>query len=176
MWPDGVAGCQHCEVAVTWYVVRTNQHGDDACHSALSGAGFMVYSARYHDKRKALRLLFPHYLFVKAVHNWRQIYRVEGVKRLLMSGAEPGRINDDIIDYFRSQQVDGVIQLPRRQQRFKPGQRLMAMTGPFQNQIGLYQGMSPRDREIVLFSLFGKSVPMEFNRLEDLQEAVQPAA
>lgn len=152
-----------------WYVVRTNMESDDACHSALSGAGYKVYSARYWDKRHVLRLLFPHYLFVQAVEDWRPIYRVRGVRRLLMSGLEPGRVDDDIIQYFRSLQVDGVIQLPRRAARFTPGQKVVATKGMFKDQVGLYEGMSQYDRERVLFSLLGKSVVIDFNRLEDLQ-------
>lgn len=160
---------------MSWYVVRTNLC-DDACHSALVAAGFQVYSPRYYDRRHSLRLIFPHYLFVYAVSFWRRLYGVEGVKRVLMSGPEPGRVEDTAIDYFRSlHDAFGAIHLPRKQTRFKPGQRIMAMAGPFKDQIGLYQGMSARDREIVLFSLFGKSIPVEFNREEDLQEAVQVA-
>jgi transcription antitermination factor NusG len=47
---------------------------------------------------------------------------------------------------------DGVIVLPLT--RFQPGDKLRVIRGPLQDRIGVYNGMSARDRVKMLFTMF----------------------
>jgi transcription antitermination factor NusG len=112
--------------------------------------------------KRGVRLLFPRYIFVGWSDEWRRLYSISGLKHPLMDVDKPAKVQDNVIEAFRSQQKDGIIRLPRREERFKRNTRLGVTRGPFENQIGLYLGMTDQDREIVLFNIIGRKVPVEF--------------
>jgi transcription antitermination factor NusG len=52
--------------------------------------------------------------------------------------------------------VKGLIELPRPP-KFRPGDRLRVLYGPFAGHVGLYAGMKPRERVEVLLAILGGS-------------------
>ena len=146
---------------MTWLVCQTKYGCEDQAHFSLVTAKFKCYLPRYMGKR-GVRLLFPRYIFVGWSDEWRRLYSISGLKHPLMDVDKPAKVQDNVIEAFRSQQKDGIIRLPRREERFKRNTRLGVTRGPFENQIGLYLGMTDQDREIVLFNIIGRKVPVEF--------------
>ena len=51
------------------------------------------------------------------------------------------------------------------------GARVRVLTGSFRDRVGLYQGQSAREREIVLLTLLGRMVPVELNRIDKIEAA-----
>jgi transcription antitermination factor NusG len=83
-----------------------------------------------------------------------------GVMRLLMDGQQPACVPDAVIDGIREREVGGVVRLPKPR-RFKPGDRVHVLRGPFEGHFGLYDGMAPRERIFVLLSMLGTQVRTE---------------
>ena len=55
---------------------------------------------------------------------------------------------------LRARETGGLIDLPRSP-KFRPGDRLRVVSGPFAGHVGLYAGMKPRERVEVLAILGG---------------------
>jgi len=83
------------------------------------------------------------------------------VTRLLMSGDQPAQLPEDVVTQIRKREHNGLVKLPTRQ--FKKGQKVRILRGSFQDCIGLYEGMSGKDRERVLLELLGQAVPVELS-------------
>jgi transcriptional antiterminator RfaH len=77
-----------------------------------------------------------------------------GVTAIIMDGAAPARVPDEVIDAIRCREVRGAVELPKLP-RMKVGDRVRVLGGPFQGHFGLYAGMRPRERVEVLLALLG---------------------
>ena len=60
------------------------------------------------------------------------------------------------IDIAQTIETGGLIDLPRPP-KFRPGDRLRLIHGPFAGHVGLYAGMKPRERVEVLLAILGGS-------------------
>jgi transcriptional antiterminator RfaH len=102
-------------------------------------------------------LLFPSYAFVWIDLQWHRARWCCGVIRLIMAGdATPARVPDGVIADLKGRETDGLIDLPPPP-RFRTGDRLRVIHGPFAGHVGLYQGMKPRERVEVLLAILGGS-------------------
>jgi transcription antitermination factor NusG len=146
-----------------WLVAQTKFACEDNAHFNLVCNKFKCYLPRYRNVRGKISFLFPRYIFIYWPQRWQDLFSVRGISRVLMDGDLPGKVGDEIVDGFRGMQIKGVIQLPRRSERFKRNQRIMATRGSFESQIGLYLGMTAQERELVLFEILGRKVPVEFS-------------
>jgi transcription antitermination factor NusG len=81
---------------------------------------------------------------------------------------QPARVPDAVIDGIREREIGGVVRLPKPR-RFKPGDRVRVVRGPFEGHFGLYDGMAPRERIFVLLSMLGASI-----RTEALADICEP--
>ena len=54
---------------------------------------------------------------------------------------------------IRKQERNGLVKLPEREHRLKKGQKVRITGGSFAGQIGLYEGLSGKDRARVLLEL-----------------------
>jgi transcription antitermination factor NusG len=147
---------------MTWFVATAKKDELDVAHYALQIAGNECYLPRYHDKRGMTRPLFSNYIFIKAVHQWRELNFVRGVSRVLMDGDEPGRVRDGVVVLLRSLQCDGIVILPKKGERFQYGDRVVILRGPFKEQVGFYQGMCVEERLRVLFLFLSGELTIEF--------------
>ena len=86
---------------------------------------------------------------------WWQARWAPGVIRLIMAGdATPAAVPDSVIADLKGRETDGLIDLPPAP-KFRPGDRLQVIRGPFAGHVGLYAGMKPRERVEVLLAILG---------------------
>jgi transcriptional antiterminator RfaH len=154
--------------AARWYVVQTHVHAETKAVLHLDRQGYATYLPRYLKRRRHARRidnvmapLFPRYLFVSvdtAAQRWRAIQSTVGVSRLVCNGDEPARVADGVVASLKVREgADGAIQLKLRP-RFAPGAQIRIVDGVFASCLGLYEGMSDRDRVAVLLDLLGRKV------------------
>jgi len=76
------------------------------------------------------------------------------VAAVIMSGGEPARLGDHIVDEIRSRERGGAVQLPRRP-GLKLSDQVRVVVGVFRDHLGVYAGMKPRQRVEILLQLLG---------------------
>jgi transcriptional antiterminator RfaH len=77
------------------------------------------------------------------------------VVRLVTNGGVPAAVPAAVIAALRARERDGLIELPARPPKFRPGDQVRVLQGPFAGLTGLYHGQKPRDRVAVLLQLLG---------------------
>jgi transcriptional antiterminator RfaH len=151
-----------------WYVVQTHPHVEAKAAAQLERQGYSVYLPRYLKRRRHARRieiipapLFPTYLFVMIdtpFQRWRPIKSTIGVSRLVCHGDEPAVLPAAVIDDLQRRHDDaGLVQLDLRQ-KFQPGDNVRIVEGAFRDCLGLYQGMTDRQRVEILLDLLGQKV------------------
>jgi transcription antitermination factor NusG len=73
-----------------------------------------------------------------------------------MDGLGPAKVSDDVIADLRSREREGVIELPKPPLRFKPGDPVRVIRGPFVERVGLVQGLRGADRVAILLGSLGR--------------------
>jgi transcription antitermination factor NusG len=69
-------------------------------------------------------------------------------------------VREGEIERIRAQETrDGTIVLPLT--RFQPGEKVRVRRGPLADRIGVYNGMSARDRVKVLFTMFEQEISID---------------
>lgn len=153
----------NCGAHPFWTVVQTESQREALALHGIERAGFECYLPQIKIKHRGERKivpLFPAYLFVRIVDRWHSIAWSVGVMRILMAGEHPARLADEIVDEIRKREGrDGVIRFASSGPSV--GSRVRVVTGQFRGHIGLYDGMSSRERERVLLDLLGRAVPVE---------------
>jgi transcriptional antiterminator RfaH len=151
-----------------WTVVQTEPRREHTACYWLQRAGFQTYLPRIETARKP-QPLFPNYVIIQIVSRWYAARWTTGVHRVLMSGDQPVRLKDDIVQSLRSREINGLVRLPQIP-LLKPGDRVRIIHGSFEGRIALYQGMSAHQRQRVLLELLGQFVPVELpaNHIEPL--------
>jgi transcriptional antiterminator RfaH len=140
-----------------WAVVQTHSRHEHIVRLLLMRLGFQTYAPRIkHHGRIAP--LFPSYLFVFITDRWYPIRWCPHVLRLLMSGEQPAPVPDDFLADLRKRERKGFIQLPLP---FKTGQKVRISKGTFAGRIGIYAGMTSKQREAILLELMGRTVQIE---------------
>ena len=150
----------------TWYVVQTHIHSEAKAASHLERQGFPVYLPRYLKRRRHARKietvaipLFPRYLFVtidRATQGWRAIQSTIGVSRLVCNGDEPAPVPPNVISDLRLREdASGLISLSTAP-RFVPGDKVRVVDGLFSGCLGLFEGMTDRERVAILLDMLGR--------------------
>jgi transcriptional antiterminator RfaH len=146
-------------------------------------AGYKVYQPllreqrRSHHGRKIIATppLFPGYLFVWVVRGWWDARWSPGVIRLIMDGLLPARVPDAVINEIKSRERGGFVVLPKA---CGPaiGTRMKILQGPLQGHIGLFAGMRPHERVLVLLQLLGgeQRVELAQSAIEAVEAVQQP--
>lgn len=106
--------------------------------------------------------LFPGYMFVNIVAQWRVLCGTRGVTGLIRNSDGPVFVPQTMIDQLKEdERVDGHIYLPQEfTPRFELGQgvHLTDGAGAYANRFAIYDGMSGLDRAAVLLQMLGKQV------------------
>ena len=134
----------------------------------LRRQGFVIYLPRYLKQRRHARRiekiaapLFPGYLFVSidlATQQWLSIDLTFGVTRLVRDGDRPAAVPEHVIDALKQREdAGGLVQLNRRP-RFSQGDKIRVVGGAFCDSVGLYEGLSSRERVAILLELLGRKV------------------
>jgi len=151
-----------------WYVVQTQPNAENKAVVHLARQGFEIYLPRYLKRRRHARRvdvvgvpLFPCYLFVAidvTVQRWRSIYSTVGVSRLLCAGDLPAPVSDQVVTNLKQREdAAGFVQLERWPQ-FRLGDKIRVLEGAFSDCLGLYEGMTDKDRVAILLDLLGRKV------------------
>jgi hypothetical protein len=68
---------------------------------------------------------------------------------------------EKIIADLKGSERNGLVDLPAPPPGLRPGDRVLAKRGPFQDQFGLYAGQAPRERVAVLLIWLGAQRSVE---------------
>jgi transcriptional antiterminator RfaH len=138
-----------------------------ALHCLSTVHGFKVYSPRIRPERPRnaddTRALFPGYAFILIVLQWHAARWSPGVVRVVLDGAVPAKVPDQVIAELREREREGVVELPQLPQ-FKRGDRMKILGGPFEGHLALYAGMKPHRQVEVLLSLLGAQQRVTLSR------------
>ena len=150
-----------------WYVVQTQPHAESRAQEHLRRQGFTTYLPRLRKSRrharkteKVSRPLFPRYMFVliDTTHQgWHAIRSTFGVSSLVGGESGPMPLRDGVIEALRQREgEDG--HFHQETPKFLRGAAVRVLDGVFASCLGLFEGMSDRDRVAVLLDLLGRRV------------------
>jgi transcriptional antiterminator RfaH len=144
-----------------WAIVQTETQREHTVRLLLMRGQYETYLPRIRVRSRIVPL-FPSYLFV-SLHErrWYPVMWTPHVTRLLMSGDRPAQLPEDVVNQIRKREHNGLVKLPKVSQVLKKGQKVRVIRGNFEGHIGLYEGMSGKDRERVLLELLGQAVSVE---------------
>ena len=144
-----------------WAVATTHPQCERKALENLSRQDFSCYAPKTRElrvkngkKHWVERWLFPRYLFVWIVDKWSAVCSTIGVRGVILDGDKPARLPASFVDDLKNSERNGFIVLPKTKR--KAGQRVQIERGVFTGQFGIYQGMSSREREIVLLDCIGR--------------------
>jgi transcriptional antiterminator RfaH len=147
--------------AAFWACVKTHPQREGFAAERLTERGFEIFLPRIAAHR-SIQPLFRSYCFVRIVDgHWLAIERTMGVLCLVRFGDCPARCPDREVEALMDRvEPDGVIRLPPPPAAapripIRKGARVKVMSGPFQGLAGVYQGMTTRERELVLMQCLG---------------------
>ena len=153
-----------------WACARLEPHKERLALHCLGLAGFETYFPRLRERRishgrkiEVRPPLFPGYAFFVIEAQWHAARWSVGVLGLIMDGIKPARVADQIIDDLRKRERNGLIELPKRSGP-KPGDPVRILAGPFAGHLGLYAGMRPHERVLVLLGVLGGQQRVELAR------------
>jgi len=144
-----------------WAVIRTKANSEKRACENLKRQNFNFYFPRFKKlvgSREFICALFPRYMFLFVVDQWRSVMSTFGVEKVLLrTDGEPYRISEEVISSLRKREENGLIKLPEQQVgRFKKGQELVVTGGIFFGEKVIYQSSTSQDRELVLLSMLGR--------------------
>lgn len=144
-----------------WSVVQSQPACEHRAITHIERQGFTLYAPKEKivrisrgKKVHTWRWLFPRYLFVWIEDQWQRLFSTIGVSTVLMNGENPARLPEHWISDLKAREHHGLIELKR--ERFRKGQDVQVTGGLFAGQHGIYQGMTSRQREIILLSVLGR--------------------
>jgi transcriptional antiterminator RfaH len=146
-----------------WGVAVTRSNCERMVEDFLRAQEVETYLPRYRERGRE-QLLFTRYIFVRLADQWHVVLRTLGVVDFLRSGVKPAAVPDSVIaDLKAREDRKGFVRLPPP---LKDGQRVRVKSGPFRGQIGIYKGMTSRQRESVLLSSLGCRLSLSPGNLE----------
>ena len=152
----------------SWAACQIHSQRERLAHHFLALAGFTTWFPQVRERKiirgrrqDVLLPLFPGYTFILITLQWSAAHYAPGVVRLVMDGARPARVPDQVIEALQAREKNGVIDLPKPPPKLRVGARVRVTGGPFGGHIGLVAGMSPRERVVVLLSLLGSQQRVE---------------
>jgi transcriptional antiterminator RfaH len=144
-----------------WACARLEPRREAVAQHFLRLNGYEVYIPQMREQRLRRRRrvevvspLFPAYGFIAIEQQWHSARWSIGVTAIIMDGAAPAKVSDQVIDEIRRREVRGAVELPKLP-GIKVGERVRVLGGPFQGRFGLYAGMKPHERVEVLLALLG---------------------
>jgi transcription antitermination factor NusG len=144
-----------------WCAARVDANRERLAIHCLGLAGFTTYFPHLREQRivrgrkvEIHPALFPNYGFVLVVSGWWHARWCPGVQSLVSNGGrEPARVPEAVIAGIRAREVNGLVELPKRNPR--PGDPVRVICGPLSGLEGLYAGQAPHERVAILLTLLG---------------------
>jgi transcriptional antiterminator RfaH len=142
---------------LNWYAIYTKPKAEDAVSRKLRQAGIEVYNPRLRVKkylqnqyRQVIEPLFPCYLFAQFEPDkylWIITY-TRGVKRVLGSKTEPWPVAEEVIDFIRSHEKDGLI--IRQCDDIRDGDSVKIAEGPLAGLTGIFKQIIKGTERVIL--------------------------
>ena len=161
----------------SWYLIFTKPRSETKAQENLNRQGYHTYLPMVHEYRsfngkniKVAEAFFPRYLFIDLDpdDNWSPIRSTLGVSHLVRFGGIPAVVPDDLIASLKANEdkSTGLQQLVV--DKFKPGDSVTVLSGPFAGFHGIYQQLKGPERVIVLLDIIGRStkVIMDMRELQ----------
>ena len=149
-------------VVAFWACAQLEANRERLALHCLRLGGFTTYMPRLLDRRlvngrTVIRkaALFPNYLFLQIQLQWHAARWCPGVIRLVLDGAQPARVPDQVIDDLKKREHNGAIELPPPP-GFQRGDQVRITRGLFAGQLALFDGMRSHERVAVLLALLGR--------------------
>ena len=143
-----------------WCCARLELHRERLALHCLGLNGYTTYFPRLREWRRSHGRkievrppLFPGYAFVRIALQWHTARWSVGVLGLIMDGAQPAKVPNDVIAEIRSRERGGLVELPR--QGLGVGDHVRVTRGPLAGLDGLYERQRPRERILVLLQVLG---------------------
>ena len=147
-----------------WACAQTAPRRESVARHFLRLSDFEVYLPLVREGgAKVVRPLFPSYLFVRVELQWSRARWAIGVSRLILDGERPAVVPDQVVDALRRRERNGVVHLPQ-QPKHRRGDKLRIIAGPFCGQLALCEGMTARERVLVLLQVFGTQRKVELSQ------------
>src|SRR4051794_26254562 len=125
-----------------WAAAQTESRREAVATHFLRLAKFEGYAPRVREQKirrrkraEVITPLFPGYLFFVVEQQWHSARWSIGVAALIMDGATPARVPDQVIEQIQQREVRGAIELPKAP-RLRPGDQVRISGGPFMGQVG----------------------------------------
>jgi transcriptional antiterminator RfaH len=154
---------------MSWVAVQTISGQENTVAERIERIGYATLApwARFEVNGKEREAaVFPGYLFAEVEMRWYEIRWCVGVMRIIMNGEKPAHVGEADIDKIKRRMGrNGQIKLPKEPDAdaLVRGASVKILTGSFQGLAAIYQGMSPRDRLLVLLDMLGRKVSVELN-------------
>jgi transcription elongation factor/antiterminator RfaH len=157
----------------SWYVAHTRSRFEQVVFDGLSKKSLEAFlpkitvMSKRRDRRKRIRVpLFPGYIFVRSdlnPHERLEIVKTAGIVRLIGNKTGPIPVPDEAIDSLQIMVVgDNPVETGTR---FRKGDRVMVVEGPFIGVIGTFVRYRGFNRVVVNVEALGQwaavSVPEE---------------
>jgi len=169
------------EMHPAWYVLHTRSRFEQVVFDGLEKKSLETFlpkitvMSKRRDRRKKIRVpLFPGYVFTRSdlnAHERLEIVKTIGVVRLVGNKDGPISIPDEAIDSLRIMvAVDSPVETGTR---FRKGDRVMVVEGPFAGVVGAFVRYRGFGRVVVAIEALGQyaavDVPEEHvERLPDI--------
>ena len=153
-----------------WYCVFTQSEKEQYAQKNLLTQDFASFcpmqrrTIRHARRiRDVCRPLFPRYLFVHLDVSrdlWLQINRTFGVVGLVMSGDRPIPVPAGVVECLLEVSDRKEIVSREALESFRPGDRVLVLSGPFAGQVSQVYRLDDRGRVCFLLSIMGGAVPV----------------
>jgi len=156
-----------------WIVVQTQPSRELWAAENIMRLGAELYFPKISEVTRAkrgssqllerIRPLFPRYLFVNIIDQWRFLLGTWGVSGIIMGTNGPATLPTATINQLRAREdQNGLVTLPQLSHGpiFVPGQSLRVMGGVFSGYVGIHQGSTAQQRQRMLLDYMGRKVPV----------------
>jgi len=145
-----------------WFIVNCKPKQEFDAEKNLRTLGIDVYLPVYNKKVKKNRVkvdrvspLFSGYLFARfdIQESYQKVRYTRGVKSLLGCNDCLWTLPDEKIRDIQSRESNGLVQLRRREDHFRQGDRILIDEGDFEGWEGIFQEELPdRERAMILLT------------------------
>jgi transcriptional antiterminator RfaH len=147
-----------------WAVAQTVTNRECFVAERIEETGFEIFMPQTRMRDARVVALFPGYLFVRIIEQWRAVAKTIGVLGLIMSGERPACCPEEEIERIKSQMRGGLVRLPKPalpKGSFEIGQRVRIVSGSLRGFDAIYDGMGAHERECVLLEILGRKSRVE---------------
>jgi len=142
---------------MNWYAIYTKPKAEDTVSEKLGQAGIDIFNPKLRVKkylrnqyRDVIEPLFPCYLFARFESDkylWMITY-TRGIKKVVGSNNRPWPVADEIIDFIRGHERDGIITM--RYENIIEGDTVRIADGPLAGLTGIFKKIVNGTERVIL--------------------------